>query len=299
MAKGRFALKPAQRPGRPPSPVEDNNWKLAPTAMPNMAGLDHIAAEEAGRLTRYLVALDRVAAIDRQSLAVYCTQWSLFCRLMRDEFAPENRLLSGDGPTCEVAHPLIAPLLRSSKSIIRLAGLFGMTARTRDLESTNGNRKASALKKLMGNQRKVAEGRLEQGVILPMLPDFGRGDLVAPLWMNQRARHEFERLGEELEKLDLFTPLDLAPLVVVSCLFDLYLRAGDQLRDLTTVVMNSKGEDAGYKEHPLLKAQFEIAEIMHAIWKDYGQTPRYRKVFNGERKVEKKEIPLVFKGAFG
>lgn len=297
MGKGRIAIKPAQRPGRPPSPVEDDNWKIAPTAMPNMAGMDPVAAEEAGRISRYLIALDRVAAIDRQALVTYCTQWSQFCRIMRDEFAPPNRLLSGDGPTCEIAHPLLPPLLRAAKNVIRLAGLFGMTARTRSLESTHGNRKASALKKLMGNQRKIAEGKLAPDII-PMLPDFGPGDMVPPLWMNQRAREEFDSLGKDLELLDLFTPLDLTPLVVVCCLFDLYLRAGEQLYDLTTVVTDAKGNDVGYKEHPLLKVQFEIGEVMHAVWKDYGQTPRYRKIFNGERPTEKKEIPLVFKGRF-
>jgi P27 family predicted phage terminase small subunit len=298
MGKGRFALKPAQRPGRPPNPIEDNNWKMAPTAMPDMPGLPSVAAEEAGRLTRYLVALDRVAAIDRQALAAYCSQWAIFERIMRTEFSRENCYLASSGTTCEVAHPLIAPLLRSAKATMRLAGLFGMTARTRDLESDNGNRKASALKRLMGNQRKVAEGRLAPS-ILPMLPDFGAGDLTPPLWMNHRAREEFERLGRELELLDLFTPLDLVPLVIVSSLFDLYLRANEQLRDLTTVVTSRDGEETGYKEHPLLKSMTEIGDVMHAIWKDYGQTPRYRKVFNGERRTEEKEIPLVFKGAFG
>lgn len=298
MGKGRIAHKPVQRQGKPPAPVEDNNWKLAPTAMPTMPKLPPVAASEWMRLSRYLTALDRVASVDRQALSTYCLQWAVFSRIMRDELSPEGVYLFDDGPTCEVAHPLLTPLLRSGRAVLRMAGQFGMTARTRDLESSHGNRKASALKRLMGNQRKIAEGRLAPS-ILPILPDFGEQDMQPPDWLNARARAEFEQLGAELKILDLFTPLDLVPLVIVSSLFDLYMRANEQMRTLYTSVLNKEGVEVGQKEHPLFKASSEILEVMHMVWKDYGQTPRYRKVFNGEQKVEGKEIPIIFKGRFG
>lgn len=298
MGKGRFAVGHNQRPGRPPSPVEDNNWKLAPTAMPDIPNLPAPAAREWDRIARYLIALDRVAAVDRQALTTYCLEWAKFQRIMATELARDHIALFGPGQSCEVLHPLIPPLLRAAKSILRVAGLFGMTARTRDLESDHGNRKASALKRLMGNQRKIAEGKLAPS-ILPMLPDFGEADLQPPKWLNPRALDEFNRLGSELEKLDLFTPLDIAPLVVASSLFDLYLRASEQMTDMTVAVYNKLGEEVAYKEHPLWKGMTDMQDVLHAVWKDYGQTPRYRRVFNGERKVEGKEIPLVFKGSFG
>jgi phage terminase small subunit len=299
MGTGRIAVKPGRSlGGRPPKPVEDNNWKLAPTAMPTRPGnLPAVAAAEWDRIERYLIALDRVAAIDRQALVTYCLEWSKFSRIMSTELAREHIALFGMGRSSEVIHPLLPPLLRSAKSILRVAGLFGMTARTRDLESDHGNRKASALKRLMGNQRKIAEGRLAPS-ILPMLPDFGTADLQPPGWLNDRAREEFDRLGGELEKLDLFTPLDIVPLSVVSSLFDLYLRAAEQMTDMTVAVVDKTGEEVAYREHPLWRGMTDIHDVLHIVWKDYGQTPRYRKVFNGERKVEGKEIPLVFKGSF-
>lgn len=286
--------------GRSPKIDPDHNaaWKIAPTAMPDMPRMGPVATAEWHRIERYLIALDRVAAIDRQALALYCQEWALFSRIMEDELADSYVKLYCPGRSCEVINPVLPPLLRAAKSIIRVAGTFGMTARTRDLESDHGNRKATALKRLMGNQRKIAEGKLAPS-ILPILPDFGPADMQPPDWMNDRAREEFERLGRELEALDLFTPLDLTPLVVVSSLFDLYQRGSEQLRDLTTEVHDKDGNGVAYKEHPLLRVMTDISDVMHILWKDYGQTPRYRKIFNGERRKEDKEVPLIFKGRFG
>lgn len=298
MGKGRFALTAGQSArGRPATPEEDKNWKIAPTEMPELVqGLGREARKEWNRIERYLIALDRVSAIDRQAMTAYCTQWGKFARIMKEELADESTPLYGDGPTCLVIHPLIPPLARSAKAIIKLAGQFGMTARTRDLESDHGNRKASALKRLMGNQRKIAEGKVPQSVI-PILPTWTEFDMAPPFWMSDRAVMEFEELGKQLGAIDLFTPLDLVPICVVCCLFDLYLRAGEQMGGLYTYVTDKEGEEQYVKEHPLLRVQTELHDVMQFIWKDYGQTPRYRKIFNGERKADKKEIPLVFKGA--
>lgn len=303
MGKGRFALTDQQKPGRPPNPIEDRDWKIAQTEMPaRPEGLIGDAAEEWHRIERYLVALDRVSSVDRQALSVYCTQWASFARIMKTSLADESTKLYAEGPTCEVPHPLISPLIRYAKAVVKVAGQFGMTARTRDLESDHGNRKASALKRLLGNQRKIAEDKLADSIV-PMLPNWTDGDMAPPLWLSARAYEEFERLGSQLTGMDLFTPLDLTPLVVVSCLFDLYMRAGEQMKDPLTYVTRwdkeNEEEEVFEKEHPLHKIQSDLHETMQAIWKDYGQTPRYRKVFNGERRTEEREVPMIFKGKFG
>ncbi len=285
------------RTGRPAAPVEDNNWKIAPTAMPaSPSDLTEEAQAEWHRLEKYLLALNRIAEIDRQALTAYCMEWSHFASLAK-ELSKDSTELSVDGPNCEVVHPLLPPLVRSAQAVMTLAGLFGMTARTRDLESDHGNRKASALKRLMGNQRKIAESKLAPSVI-PMLPEFDSFDVRPFPWMNVRAKYEFYELAEELQNIDLFTPLDLVPLCVVCVLFDLYLRAHEQMHCPYTDVMMWNEQEQEYvvkyqKEHPLHKAQHELQSVMHKIWKDYGQTPRYRKVFNGERKKEGRDIPLI------
>lgn len=295
MGKGRTAAV-----GRPPKPVEDDNWKIAPTAMPaTPSALNSDAQAEWDRIEKYLIALNRVASIDRQALASYCMQWGHFVSIAK-ELSDPDVLLYTDGPNCDVVHPLLPPLLRDASAIIQLAGLFGMTARTRDLESDHGNRKASALKRLMGNQRKIAESKLAPSVI-PMLPEFEEYDLKPPSWMSVRAKNEFYELGEDLQNIDLFTPLDVVPLSVVCVLFDLFLRSHEQLKTMYTEVMQwnemTQSFEVKYlKEHPLHRIQTELQKVMHKIWKDYGQTPRYRKVFNGERKKEGKEVSLFFPG---
>lgn len=297
MGTGYIAVKDKRLCGRTNTPLKDTNWKLAPTQIPDMPDMPPAAVNEWRRIAPYLVALDRVAAVDRQALTMYCMEWHKFQRIMSSELADEDTLLFQPDRTTEVIHPLLGPLLRSARVVLRVAGQFGMTARTRDLESDHGNRKASSLKRLMGNRRKIAEGKLAPS-ILPMLPDFTDADMQPPVWLNDRAREEFFGIGGELTLLDLFTPLDLAPLVISSSLFDLYLRCNEQMTDMTVSVRDKEGEEVAYREHPLWRGMADIHEVIQVVWKDYGQTPRYRKVFNSERKVEGREIPLIFKGSF-
>jgi phage terminase small subunit len=285
--------------GRTPTPIEDDNWKIASTEMPVAPdAVSGDAKQEWNRIGKYLVGLDRVAAVDRQGLTAYCTQWGCFSRIMKTELAESHVQLFTDGPSCDIPHPLIPPLVRSAKAAIKLAGQFGLTARTRDLESDHGNRKASALKKLMGNQRKVAESKVGPRTIIPMVLDWTPEEMLPPFWVNNRVSQEYKLLGEQLENMDLFTPLDVVPLTIACCLFDLYLRAGEQMQSLYTSVFDKHDNETYQKEHPLLRVQLEIHDTLQAVWKDYGQTPRYRKVFNGERKTERKEVPLIFKGRF-
>ena len=279
--------------------AEDTQWKLAATKMPALPfGMDTVASREWNRIGRYLVALDRVAEIDKQALFAYCTMWSMFSRIMEEELSPLRARLVEDGPTCLIPHPLIAPLLRSAEVTLKKAGEFGLTARTRDLEGDHGNRKSSALKRLMGNQRKVATHRLVDRVT-PMLPDWEPEDMLPPEWMNEVALAEFHALGSSLAALDLFTPLDVIPITIGCTLFEMYTRALDQMDCLTVPVYDKKGEEVAYKEHPLHKVLTDLHSILQYVWKDYGQTPRFRKVFDGEKKEDKKVVPLVFKGKFG
>ncbi len=277
----------------------DDQWALAKTQMPEPpATLAGDALAEWNRIGDYLIALDRVSLLDRQSLSAYCLHWGMFARIMREELSDPTMKLYEFGSSCEVAHPLLGPLNRNAEIIIKVAGQFGMTARTRHLEGDHGNRKSIAEKKLEGNRRKVAEAYLERSVI-PLMPEWDKADMAPPSWMNDRAKEEFISIGQELQHLDLYTPIDWVPLSVMCCLFDLYLRAGEQLVDLTTVVMDRQGNEIGIKPHPLHKASGALFDTLQFIWKDYASTPRFRKIFDGERKVrQKKEIPLVFKGKF-
>lgn len=284
--------------------IEQSTWKFAPTKMPSLPSeLTGEAKAEWDRLEPHIVAISHVAEIDKQSVAAYCLSWQNFARLIQE--LPPGQALYEDGPSCEVAHPAIPPLLRYARNTIEMAGLFGITARTRELEGSHGNRKSSTLKRYEGNLRKVAECKLGRSVV-PMLPEWEPTDVRCPDWMTPRAKAEYYELGDSLSNLDLFTPLDRTPLVIGCCMYDLFLTANEQLAETgayTTVVRRKKvdGEwevEEYQREHPLHRVTYDIFNVLHLVWKDYGQTARYRKIFSTEKPKER-EVPIIFKGKFG
>lgn len=289
------------RPGRPPSPVEETTWLVVPTAMPTAPDLPvEGAGGEWYRIGQYLVALDRVAEIDRQPLMRYCLQWGLFARIMDEELANEQTQLIVDGRASEVLHPQLEPLIDIASDLITLAGMFGLTARTRDLDGTHGNKKSSALKRLLGNRSKIAEGKLP-GPISPLLPDWYSSDMSPPAWMNTRALREFDALGSQLVNLDLFTPLDLVPIVVLSCLVDLELRAHEQMERLWIDVYgkDEEGEQVVVerKATPLYKGIKKLGKVTNLYWKDYGMSPLHRRKMPSEDRSESaRETPIMFLG---
>lgn len=256
--------------------------------------LPDAALREWNRLERYLVALGRVAPIDRQSLVAYCMSWELFDRIMREELGDEHASLIVDGPRHEIAHQQLTPLCQAANKIYVFAGMFGLTARTRDLDLPNSHRKASAIKRLMGKH----ETHIAPSVV-PMMPKWDDDAMRLPAWANSRVRDEYNRVKEQLEVLDLFTPLDLIPLTVACSIFDLFVRCQEQMGNLYTTVVNGNGVAIGRKANPLSASANELLEILTRYYRDYGVAPVNRKVFAGEEKPkEKTTVPLIFKGAF-
>lgn len=257
--------------------------------------LTDAAKAEWSRLERYLLALNRVAPIDRQSLAAYCMSWELFDRIMREELANEHTALIVDGPRCEVAHPQLAPLCKTANKIYVFACQFGLTARTRDLDLPTTNRKASAFKRLMGKTETHTPGS-----VVPMMPKWDADAMRLPAWANDRVKSEYNRIKEQLEVLDLFTPLDLVPLTVACSIFDLYVRCQEQMGDLYTNIIDPRyGTVVGRKASPLSTSCNELLDILVRYYRDYGVSPVNRKVFAGEEKQkEKTPVPLIFKGNF-
>ena len=285
--------------GRPPKST-NKSWKTVKAkAPPCPDGLPEDARAEWQRLSPFLESLGRVSPIDKQALVSYCLSWSSFSRIMRDEFSEPWAKLYADGPRCDIIHPAFPPLLRYADIVYRNAGQFGMTARTRDLEGDNGNRKSIAQKLLEGNRRKVATHQLTDSVPL-LICEWQAADVAAPDWMTSRALAEYNELANSLTPMDLFTPLDRTTLAIGCSLYELLLRASEQMTDLYTHVEKlEKDEEGEYelrtylKEHPLHIVHYQLATFLHKVWKDYGMTARYRRIFNGEQKREKK-IPITF-----
>lgn len=278
-----------------PKPAEDHSWAIAQASLPQPEHLKGIALEEYNRIGPYLLALGRVSEIDYHPLVGYCLSWQSFARLMEDEFRDPWIELYEPGIAGEVPHSLLSPLLKHAKTTIHAAERFGMTARTRTLEGVARQAKSSAIKQLLGNQRKVAAHRLDRSIV-PMMGDWEPEHVEPPEWMAPRARAEYLKLGKNLENMDLFTPLDRGPLVIGCCLFDLMVRANEQLKDPYTHYTIKSGEQFS-KAHPLHSVLYEIYKVADIIWKDYGQSPMYRKLLGNEKKSVR-EIPMVFKGRF-
>jgi P27 family predicted phage terminase small subunit len=268
----------------------DEDWHILPTKLPDLK-MTGEADREYRRIGQYLQSIDRVTELDRQALAHYCLQWAHFVSCAQELKGD----LTVDGENVIVAHPLLKPALRSARAVFKVAGLFGLTARTRDLEGDHGNRKSRALKKLEGNRRKVGENRLESPSILALADDWDPKDVDPPAWLTKRARGEYERLRASLTAAEMFCPFDRAPISVICTLFEIYCRCYEQIDSLTVAVTDKKGEYVRDVEHPLHKFMGELAEVLTYQWKDYGQTPRFRKVFSGEQKKQETSAPIIFK----
>lgn len=282
---------------RPPKPEADKTWFVAKVQMPDrpedMPGLAH---DEWDRISPYLTELDRVAVIDRQALTAYCLEWAYIAQIYIEELHSDDNLCIDDFVQLK-ANPTIYAFVNRAKAIFTLCLKFGLTARSRYLDSSiHGNSLNWAIKKLEGNKKKIAQGKVRDSII-PMLPAFEPSDMQAPLWFKGSAKAEYDRLRDSLLNLDLFTPIDYVPLCVAAMLGDLYIRCAGQIDSMTVPVYDKKGNERGVAAHPMHQAQRWVHEAQLKYWQDYGLTPRDRKVLTGQDQKERKKIPLVFEGA--
>lgn len=282
--------------GRPPKPVKDTTWFVAPTEMPQTPDdLTGEARHEWSRLGPYLEAVNRVSKIDALPLLEYCLAWGRFDHIMANHFHSHGHDLDAEGPSSRVAHPLLAPLVDSANVIFTYGEQWGLTARSRALD---GNKHVPAeIKKLFGNRRKVAESKIPSS-ILPMMPEWCDDDIKPPVWANDRVREMYTSVGAELRNLDLLTPLDRVQLIVMVTLHDLLLRAHEQLTDDLVAVMSKQGEHRYDRANPLYEVINKITVTTRRFYMAYGMTAKARRLLPSEEKVESSR-PLVFRGKFG
>lgn len=284
------------RRGRPAKPAKDTVWFAPATQMPASPNeLQGAARSEWERLRPYLEAISRVSRIDVLPLAEYCLAWGRFEHLMAEHFHKETDDLDADGPSSRVAHPLIAPLVDAANTILAYGEEWGLTARSRDLDGQK--RIPAEIKRLFGNRRKVAEGKIPDS-ILPMLPEWQDDEMAPPIWANDRVRRLYTETGTELRNLDLFTPLDRIQLVVMCCLHDLLLRAHEQLTDDLVEVLSKEGECRYERANPLYEIINKFTAVTRKYYSAYGMTAKARRLLPSEEKVESKR-PVIFTGSFG
>jgi P27 family predicted phage terminase small subunit len=273
--KGRKSLTPAQKAQKSRVAGRGEPMKVQAELPPAPRQLSGDALAEWDRIGSYLLLTERVAAVDRQSLAAYATSFSLYCSAMAELLVNGQQLwgLSNLRPKRSVYCDIAVDHGRQS---IRLARQFGMTARCRHLDHRITGRPATPqeIHDLRGTEkRRKPKGRAYKSI------EFPEDAVRPPDWFSlcEVASSEWDRLVNQLTVLDLWTPLDVAAVTIGCASFSLVLMCCDLLKEQETTI--EIGEGVGV-QNPLLSIRSRHIDLCNEVWKDYGMTPLDRVNFS-------------------
>jgi P27 family predicted phage terminase small subunit len=274
--RGRKALTPEQKAaknkvaGRGAPLVAKAELPAAPKE------LSPSAAAEWSRVGEYLLMTDRVAAVDLQSLAAYCSSYTLYCEAVAE-------LLVGGGALWGYSNKRPKPsvyaeiAVKHGRETIYFARKFGMTARCRHLDQRLTGRPATPqeIHDLKGTEKR----RKPRGRVAKAIEKFPESATSRPDWMmlSVDASREWERLTGQLAALDLWTPLDVAAVTVGCASFALVLKCISKLKEESIAI---EVADSVSVQNPLLAIRSRHLEICQEVWKDYGMTPYDRLNFS-------------------
>lgn len=234
------------------------------------------AATEWVRIGEYLRMTDRVAAVDLQSLAGYCSSYTLYCESIAELLSSGKDLwgYSNRRPKPSVFTEIA---VKHGKEVICYARKFGLTARCRHLDQRLTGRPATPqeIHDLKGTEKR----RKPRGRVAKTIEKFPESATSRPdwMWLSLEASREWERLTEQLAVLDLWTPLDVAPVVVGCASFALVLKCIAKLKEETMAIEIGEGVAV---QNPLLAIRSKHFELCQEVWKDYGMTPYDRLNFS-------------------
>lgn len=280
--------------GRPPKPVGSCQWMTSTPETLTVPGVSALGDREWNRLAPYMLALKRLQGEDSMAFVRYCTEMGKFLQIIRDGLGSEQVDLAQPGKSRIKPHYLLKPLLDAASQVLDLSIRFGLTPNARHLEGGHGNRKDWFTKNLEGNRRKVAIGAMKDPSVLPV-DAIDLRDLEPLVRLNTFAQDQYDLAGTRLQRTSEFTPLDVGPLTVAACLYELYCRAERQRGDdIETEIMNHKSEVDEITHHPLLDVTFKLSGAMSKVCAEYGMTPLDRRVMSGDAPAQPHRIPLVF-----
>lgn len=271
--KGRKALtseqkSAKQRASSAPAPMR------APCELPKPPGsLCDVAKEEWARVGKYLRATERVASVDYQALAAYCSALAGYLQAMEALFIQRQPLwlMSNQRPKRSLFADMACT---QGKDLLRLSRKFGMTARTRHLDHGRTGRPAlpTEIHQLRGTTAKRKRQEASH-----RMPEFPADDVAPPTWFADcRVAEEWQRLVERLTALELWTPLDVGPVMLSACSFSLAMMAYDQLKGEGLAVQVSEELAC---ENPLISIRSKHFELCESVWEDYGMSPYDRTNF--------------------
>ncbi len=115
--------------GHRPLPENEPKPQIALLEAPDYLKEDEIAIEEWDRIVPELYLLDLLTNVDRATLELYCTQYSLYRQAMVD--IKENGLISENARHGEKPNPSIAIAREAGKMVKSMAVEFGLTPSAR------------------------------------------------------------------------------------------------------------------------------------------------------------------------
>lgn len=271
--KGRKALTSEQKSAKQRASFNPAPMRAAAELPKAPPALCDTAAAEWSRVGRYLLATERVASVDYQVLAAYCSAFAAYSDAMQAIWIHGQPLwvMSNQRPKRSIFADIAC---EQGKDLLRLARKFGMTARTRHLD--HGRTGRPALPAEIHQLRGTTAKRKRRGTNAISL-DFPATDVAPPEWFHAcDVGQEWTRLVTRLTCLDLWTPLDVGPVVLSACSFALAMRCYQQLRSEGLAVQVS---DELASQNPLVTIRSRHFDLCESIWEDYGMSPYDRSNF--------------------
>lgn len=131
----------------------------------------------------------------------------------------------------------------------------------------------------------------------------GRGDLIAPDWLDGVAIEEFRRVCNEAEKVDLLDNLDLSVLAIYCNAYSGYIKTVEGIREQGPTMTRYTKEDSYEVANPLINIQEKyVKQIMQCSTKlGLATTDRLKLIVptKEDPKKENKFITLIKEKRYG
>lgn len=128
---------------------------------------------------------------------------------------------------------------------------------------------------------KILNGRTDHtdsgGRTVAPAPPFVRLAPDAPAWLGEHARAEWERVVPELQRLGLLKPIDGAALTAYCEMWDVFVRATQEVHATGLVIENHSvkkngTENTWYTRNPAVEIQRNAQQAVRAWCSEFGLT---------------------------
>ena len=285
---GRKALTDTQKQDKQyAEKPKDDSLKAASFLPHPPATMCDTAKAEWMRVGEYLLRTGRVAKLDSQALAYYANSYATFADAARPLMVGRDQMWGFVRGRMKPAK-LVDVMVQHGWIALKMARKFGMTARTRHLDHKYGAGRPATPDQIHavrgtgkdGRKPRASAAALAASSLSSTAMDHGwPADAVAmPGWLSSAATAEWRRLVDQLEVLDLWTPLDVGPITVLVACYTLAGKCAEKLADSSLVVPIEGSE--GAVEHAASVIYRQLFEICESCWMDYGMSPFDRLKFS-------------------